>query len=384
MKAGKQKKEKVTKEKEAEAAVPTPTDANGNKLSAHLRKTKFCLYHLQGVCQFGSQCSFAHSLNEMHQTPDLRKTQICQAYEEGKCNDPNCTFAHGDDELRTTGMFFKVSKCIWYEKGKCRNGDKCRFAHGTKEIRGRAEGEVQRALAGQTGQTKRGGQKTKQDKGRDDEPSPPPPYVENPPSSVTAPWVSQGRWQGQSSNNALGYLGQENNFPAGSNADFNFNLDLNSAYPQPMKIHPNQFEGVGLRPPAPPAWLGGMPQFPPDMPLAPPPMHPDLAHPLVGGGGNVNSDMAALSKSIATLTEQCADIQKRMLARSISESASQMGMPGMPGVPPYLPAGGGRPPYPLPGTSMRFDNSDHLRVEQLARLTPDMAARLLMAGGLGP
>lgn len=32
-------------------------------------KKKFCMYNLQGVCKYSSdQCSFAHSLEEMHQT----------------------------------------------------------------------------------------------------------------------------------------------------------------------------------------------------------------------------------------------------------------------------------------------------------------------------
>merc|ERR1719408_573620 len=70
-------------------------------LHKHLRKTRFCMYHLQGACQFGSECSFAHSLAEMHQTPDLRKTQLCKAFVGGMCNDATCMFAHGDQELRS-------------------------------------------------------------------------------------------------------------------------------------------------------------------------------------------------------------------------------------------------------------------------------------------
>jgi len=36
-------------------------------------------------------------------------------------------------------MFYKKTLCIWYEKGKCRNGEKCRFAHGLRELRAREQ-----------------------------------------------------------------------------------------------------------------------------------------------------------------------------------------------------------------------------------------------------
>jgi hypothetical protein len=100
-----------------------------------LRKTKFCMYHLQGACRFGEECAFAHTLVEVHNTPDLRKTQLCKNFAEGVCKDPNCDFAHGEFELRSTDLFFRKTLCIWNEKGKCRNGSTCRFAHGIKELR---------------------------------------------------------------------------------------------------------------------------------------------------------------------------------------------------------------------------------------------------------
>jgi hypothetical protein len=100
-----------------------------------LRKTKFCMYHLQGACRFGTSCAFAHALTDMAGTPDLRKTQLCKNFFEGTCTDPTCNFAHGEQELRSTDLFFRKTLCIWNEKGKCRNGEKCRFAHGMKELR---------------------------------------------------------------------------------------------------------------------------------------------------------------------------------------------------------------------------------------------------------
>jgi len=65
----------------------------------------------------------------------LRKTRLCQAFEQGNCTNKDCTFAHGEEELRSTNLFYKKSLCIWNQKGKCRNGNQCRFAHGSAELR---------------------------------------------------------------------------------------------------------------------------------------------------------------------------------------------------------------------------------------------------------
>mmetsp|Transcript_20834 Transcript_20834/g.62069 ORF Transcript_20834/g.62069 Transcript_20834/m.62069 type:complete len:528 (+) Transcript_20834:92-1675(+) len=104
-------------------------------LHKQLRKTKFCMYHLQGMCMFGDNCAFAHNCSELQGTPDLRKTRLCKAFSAGQCKDPHCTFAHGEDELHSTDLFYKKTLCIWFEKGRCRNNDQCRFAHGVKDLR---------------------------------------------------------------------------------------------------------------------------------------------------------------------------------------------------------------------------------------------------------
>lgn len=103
-------------------------------LSRQLQKTKFCVFHWQGKCGFGEACRFAHTLEEMQPPPNLRKTQLCMAYAEGKCYDYNCSFAHGEDELRSTSLFHKKKLCLWHAKGMCRNGESCRFAHGWAEL----------------------------------------------------------------------------------------------------------------------------------------------------------------------------------------------------------------------------------------------------------
>mmetsp|Transcript_82970 Transcript_82970/g.146605 ORF Transcript_82970/g.146605 Transcript_82970/m.146605 type:complete len:510 (-) Transcript_82970:169-1698(-) len=112
-------------------------------LHKQLRKTKFCIYHLQGVCQFGKNCAFAHNCKELQGAPDLRKTKLCKLTSGGECMDPYCSFAHTEEELRSTDMFYKKTLCIWHEKGRCRNGDQCRFAHGIGELRASANAAIQ-------------------------------------------------------------------------------------------------------------------------------------------------------------------------------------------------------------------------------------------------
>lgn len=91
-----------------------------------LRKTKFCMFHLQGVCQFGDSCGFAHSVEELQGTSDLSKTPL----ENGPCTDQK-------EEPPTSNPFYKHRLCLWNEKGRCRNGEECRFAHGVEELRAR-------------------------------------------------------------------------------------------------------------------------------------------------------------------------------------------------------------------------------------------------------
>eukprot|EP00439_Symbiodinium_sp_Y106_P025028 s551_g3.t1 len=106
---------------------------NGPGLHRQLRKTKFCMFHLQGVCQFGENCAFAHGCEELQGAPDLRNTKLCK--DKGACQERRCPYAHNEEELRSTGLFYKRALCIWHQKGKCRNGEMCRFAHGSAEQR---------------------------------------------------------------------------------------------------------------------------------------------------------------------------------------------------------------------------------------------------------
>lgn len=100
-----------------------------------MEKTKMCEYFIDGRCRYGASCAFAHEESEIRAVPDLRKTRLCHAFSQGRCDSKDCNFAHGQEELKTTDFCFKKTLCIWHAKGKCANGDKCRFAHGSEELK---------------------------------------------------------------------------------------------------------------------------------------------------------------------------------------------------------------------------------------------------------
>jgi hypothetical protein len=99
-----------------------------------MHKTKLCVYHIQGTCHLGSSCTYAHTVSDIQDAPNLYKTRLCAAFAEGICDDEDCTFAHGEEELRISPNF-KNKLCKWFAQGKCRNGDECGFAHGGNELR---------------------------------------------------------------------------------------------------------------------------------------------------------------------------------------------------------------------------------------------------------
>jgi hypothetical protein len=66
------------------------------------RKTRMCKFQLHGSCTAGASCRFAHQPSELQTQPNLRKTQLCMAFERsGVCRDGQaCKYAHGEQELR--------------------------------------------------------------------------------------------------------------------------------------------------------------------------------------------------------------------------------------------------------------------------------------------
>ncbi len=68
---------------------------------AALEKTRMCVYFLQGKCRYDTNCTYAHSAEELKQAPsNLRKTKFCDLFMLGHCSDPECNFAHSTEELK--------------------------------------------------------------------------------------------------------------------------------------------------------------------------------------------------------------------------------------------------------------------------------------------
>lgn len=65
-------------------------------------KTKMCKFYQAGACTRGYECIYAHSMEEMHNLPDLHKTKLCTHFAfKGFCfNGDACVYAHGNQELR--------------------------------------------------------------------------------------------------------------------------------------------------------------------------------------------------------------------------------------------------------------------------------------------
>lgn len=82
--------------------LPSPTFTR-ERVRVQFHKTELCRYYRTG-CRLGSECPFAHGQQELRQVPNLGKTSLCTAYENGTCpyKADRCTFAHGREELRRT------------------------------------------------------------------------------------------------------------------------------------------------------------------------------------------------------------------------------------------------------------------------------------------
>mmetsp|Transcript_28996 Transcript_28996/g.68991 ORF Transcript_28996/g.68991 Transcript_28996/m.68991 type:complete len:228 (+) Transcript_28996:65-748(+) len=128
-------KAKAQSPKEQEERKVVADTIGRSILTAKMKKTKMCEFHKEGRCKYGADCAFAHTESELQQAPDLRKTRLCRAFLQGKCNDSDCKFAHGEEELRASNICFKTALCTWFEKGNCQSGAQCRFAHGVEELR---------------------------------------------------------------------------------------------------------------------------------------------------------------------------------------------------------------------------------------------------------
>lgn len=60
---------------------------------------------LKNTCPRGNNCSFAHSLEEMHYHPLVYKTELCKDYRLGRCKTYYCHMVHGLAEFRVPRDF---------------------------------------------------------------------------------------------------------------------------------------------------------------------------------------------------------------------------------------------------------------------------------------
>jgi hypothetical protein len=121
--------------KQTKLAAQEKSPQAANSFVDTSRKTKFCMYHLQGVCSYGQACAFAHSCAEVQAALDSRKARPGDDDFEGGHKSKMCSTSRGEEELVPSMHPYKRSLCRWNEKGKCRNGQQCRFAHGESELR---------------------------------------------------------------------------------------------------------------------------------------------------------------------------------------------------------------------------------------------------------
>jgi len=93
-------------------SVSTVNTMLSPQLREQFRKTKLCAFHKKLRCELGAGCPFAHSQEELHPAPDLAKTKLCYNYFRGQCNDSRCKFAHGSKELRS--VWVPYSPGVWF------------------------------------------------------------------------------------------------------------------------------------------------------------------------------------------------------------------------------------------------------------------------------
>lgn len=98
----------VSTSRSGEKALPA-VSKNRERFLAQFHKTQFCRYVKSG-CLRGTQCPFAHSVQELSTSPDLAKTSLCKLWEQGLCQlkASECQFAHGTRDLRMTSAYAKA------------------------------------------------------------------------------------------------------------------------------------------------------------------------------------------------------------------------------------------------------------------------------------
>jgi len=90
----------------SQQAVSAVNSMLAPQLNEHCKKTKLCIFNAQSRCDRGVECPFAHSQAELQPVPDLVKTKLCHKFFSGHCTSKRCRFAHGSGELRSEWMSY--------------------------------------------------------------------------------------------------------------------------------------------------------------------------------------------------------------------------------------------------------------------------------------
>lgn len=98
-----------------------------NAMKRQLFKTKVCRHFLTGKCKYSTNCTFAHSKDDLQFPPDFRKSRLCQ---KGNCFDATCQYAHSASEIRDT----YTEMCPHWLKGSCPHGTACKLSHNLSHL----------------------------------------------------------------------------------------------------------------------------------------------------------------------------------------------------------------------------------------------------------
>lgn len=147
-----------------------------SRFKGHFRPLRMCKHFITSGCWRGSDCTYAHSMDELHpasqdlpnldlgiaelvamgdtsalaeqskppesQLPDVRmkkKRELCQKFQNNDCVlGRACPFAHGEAELGTVELVItekvRTRICKFWTSGRCVFGHQCVNAHGEHEI----------------------------------------------------------------------------------------------------------------------------------------------------------------------------------------------------------------------------------------------------------
>lgn len=74
-------------------------------------KTKRCRFWMEGRCNRGDACTYAHTDIELRSPPDLTKTKLCTRWKRGTCEKSadDCAYAHGLEDLRETNNLSPIN-----------------------------------------------------------------------------------------------------------------------------------------------------------------------------------------------------------------------------------------------------------------------------------